>query len=99
MLGYNNLHNKIHCSENFIRSVIDAANIKKENLRNKFIKFFWMYHVTIGGNAVYLVGVFCTFVTKKVKYYCVHTVVQFYPCSGSARRDPSRFSINQSKLG
>ena len=39
MLGYNNLHNKIHCSENFIRGVINAANIKKEKLHNKFIKF------------------------------------------------------------
>ena len=56
-----------------------------------------MYHVTIGENAVYFVGVFCTFVMKKVKY-CVHVVrVQFYPCSGSARRDPSRFLTNQSK--
>ena len=57
-----------------------------------------MYHVTIGENAVYFIGVFRTFVIKKVKYYCVHVVrVQFYPCSGSTRRGPSRFSTNQSK--
>ena len=57
-----------------------------------------MYHVTIGENAVYFIGVFRTFVIKKVKYYCVHVVrVQFYPCSGSARRGPLRFSANQSK--
>ena len=34
-----NERTKICYSENFIRSVIDAANIKKEKLHNKFIKF------------------------------------------------------------